>query len=337
MNRKFLLLSLLLCAHSAWALDPIGDKSGFSGFVNLGVGGGQVESNFFAKIADIDIDLGNETIDDLGAPEFKDVVMPAVALELGYTFANKKTRVFLGNDFADYLQFDRSTRFAIRHDFDRLGTIQLAYLNAAALATEVWSDPYLVGVERESTELEVSGARLTWDKIFGTKFELKVSAVERELDEENSGVSQPLTVAERQLLDRNGDAYRVELGYMMKVGDQNFLRPSVTYVDEDRDGRAMAQEGYALELTYVHTFAKGRRWVTTGSYGEFDGDEVNPLFGKKNDADRYFFATTLFLPGNFGLDKWTTNIGAVWGQQDADINFNKTNMWLINAGILRRF
>ena len=149
--------------------------------------------------------------------------------------------------------------------------------------------------------------------------------------------AQPLTPAERQLLDRNGDAYRVELGYAMKIDDQHFLRPSIRYVDDDRDGRAMAQEGYALELTYAYTFGKGKRWVSTGSYGEFDGDEQNPLFGKRNDADRYFFATTLFLPGLFGLDKWTTNIGAVFGKQDSDITFNQTNLWLVNAGILRRF
>jgi hypothetical protein len=337
MKHQILLTCAFLFASPAWALEPLGDKTGFSGFVNLGVGGGQVESNFFAKIADIDIDLGNDTIEDLGSPESKDVVMPAVALELGYTFANKKTRIFAGNDFADYLQFDRSTRLAIRHDFGGVGTVQLAYLSAAALATEVWSDPYLVGEERDSTELEVSGARLTWDRMFGTNFELKVSAVERDVDDEQSGLSQPLTPEERQLLDRNGDQYRIELGYLYLIGDRHALRPSVRYIDDDRDGAAMAQEGYAAELTYVYSSNKGMRWVTTGSYGEVDGDARNPIFNKRNDAERYFLASTLFLKGRFGLDKWTTNIGVVMGSSDSDITFNKTNMWLVNVGLLRRF
>lgn len=337
MKCRYSLLATLLFVGQAWALDPLGDRTGFSGFVNLGVGGGQVESNFFAKIADIGVDLGNDTIDNLGSPESKDVVMPAFALELGYTFSNKKTRILLGNDLADFLQFDRSTRFAIRHDFDRLGTLQLAYLRAAGLATEVWSDPYLVGVKRDSTDMEVSGARLTWDRMFGTAFELKVSATERDIDDERSGMSQPLTLDERQLLDRNGDLYRVELGYLMKLSDSQVLRPSVHYVDDDRDGRAMAQEGYAAEVTYIYRTKNNTRWVTTGSYGKFDGDAVNPLFNKKNDADRYFLASTLFVPGLFGLDNWISNIGVVWGSQDSDITFNETNMWLINAGFLRRF
>ena len=337
MNRKLVLLSLFLFAHQAGALEPMGNKTGLSGFVNLGVGAGQVESNFSAKISDIGVDLGNDTIDNLGSPESKDFVLPAFAFELGYTFANKKTRIFLGDDLADYLQFDRSTRIAIRHDFDRLGTIQLAYLNAPALGSEVWSDPYLVGVKRKSTDLEVDGVRITWDKIFGTNFELKISAAERELDKERSGASQPLTPEERQLLDRNGDTYGIELGYAMKLNDRHFLRPSIRYADDDRDGRAMAQDGYMLELTSVYSPNKGLRWINTGRYGKFDGDELNPLFDQRNDADRYFFGSTLFFPGRFGLGKWTANIGAVWVKRDSDITFNETNVWFINAGLLRRF
>jgi hypothetical protein len=194
-----------------------------------------------------------------------------------------------------------------------------------------------VGEKRESTELEVSGARLTWDRMFGSAFELKVSATEREVDDERSGESQPLTAAERQLLDRNGDVLRVELGYMMRLGEGQALRPSIRYTDDDRDGRAMAGEGIAAEVSYVYTSQKGTRWVSTGSYAKFEGDAVNPLFDKKNDSDRYFLASTLFVPGMFGLDKWMANIGVVWGNQDADITFNETKIWLINVGMLRRF
>jgi len=326
-----------LFVDQAWALESLGDKVGLSGFVNLGLGTGQIESNFFAKIADVGVNLGNGTINDLGSPESKDVVLPFFSGKLGYTFANKKTRIFLGNDLADYLQFDRSTVYAIRHDFAGVGTLQLAYLQAAGLATEVWSDPYLVGVKRQSTDLEVSGARLTWDRMFGTNFELKVTAAERDVNNEQSGVSQPLTAEERQLLDRNGDVLRVEMGYMFRLGPGHFLRPSFQYVDDDRDGRAMAQEGYTAELTYVYTTKSNVRWVSTGAYGRWDGDAVNPLFGKKNDADRYFLASTLFLPGRFGLGKWSANIGVVWAYRDADIAFNDTTMWLINAGLFRAF
>lgn len=338
MSRALLFLIALSLGAPAIALEPIGDKTGFGGFVNIGISGGEISSNFFASVADLDIDFGDDTIDDLGAPSAEQIVLPSFAFELGYTFKNKKTRVFLGNDFADYLQFDRSTRFAIRHDFDKLGTLQLAYLKAALLATETWSDPYLTGTPRDTSDLDVAGVRFTWDRMFGSSFELKISTVEREIDDEQSGVSLPLTSEERQLLDRNGDVTRIELGYFFISGNRkHIVRPSVRYVDRDIDGRAMAQEGAAAEVTYVFQAANTMRWVTTVSYGEFDGDAVNPVFNKKNDSDRFTFASTLFMPGTFGLDKWTANIGVVWGREDTDIAFNETEMWLISAGVLRRF
>lgn len=128
MQRALFFLTVLAVTSPAFALDPIRDKTGFGGFLNIGVSGGEMSSNFFVSVADVDIDLSDDTIDDLGAPSAEAVVLPVMAFELVYTFENKKTRVLLENDFADYLQFDRSTRFAIRHDFDSLGTVQLAYL-----------------------------------------------------------------------------------------------------------------------------------------------------------------------------------------------------------------
>lgn len=338
MKRIIAVFGILACATPALALDPLGDKSGWGGFLNIGVAGGEGESNFFARMSGLDIDLSDDTIDDLGPPGGKDFVMPALAGEFGYTFSNKKTRIFVGNDFADFLQFDRSTRFAIRHDFDRIGTLQLAYLSAPMIATEVWSDPYLTGTARDSTDLEVSGARLTWDRIFGTALELKISSTERDIDEERSGVSQPLTAEEQRLLDRNGDVFRVELGYLAKIGSSHFLRPSVTYIDRDLDGRAMAQEGVNLDLSYIYNPGRASwRWVTTASYGEHDGDEENPLFGEKHDSERIFFASTLFFPGDFGIKNWTFNIGVIYGDDDSDIDFNDINVWMLSAGVLRRW
>ena len=109
------------------------------------------------------------------------------AAEVGYTFSNGKTRFFLGNDFRDYVQFDRSTVFALRHDFEGIGTMQLAYLSTPIANTEVYADPYQTDAKRESTDFNEDGLRITWDRIFGTGFELKVSLTETDLDRERSG------------------------------------------------------------------------------------------------------------------------------------------------------
>ncbi len=55
-------------AMPALALEPMPKEPGFSGFVNLGAGTGSVESNFLARVAGIDVDLGDDTIQDFGSP-----------------------------------------------------------------------------------------------------------------------------------------------------------------------------------------------------------------------------------------------------------------------------
>jgi len=263
--------------------------------------------------------------------------MPVFGGELTYTFDNKKTRVLVGNDFRDYLQFDRSTRFAVGHDFEGTGIVQFAILNASGFATEVWADPYLVGVSRKSTDLDVNGVRLTWDRILGSRFELELSQSERDVDDERSGESLDLTDAERKLLDRNGDITRVELGYVKQLNQQHALRPSIHYIDRDLDGDAMAQNGVSLELTHVFGNGRGFRWLTTVAFASLDAEEVNPVFGARHDIDRLTIGSTLFFTGALGLKNWTTNVGIIWGEEDSDIDFLNTEIFMFSAAFLRRF
>lgn len=321
----------------AQALDPLPEESGFSGYVNLGVGTGSLESNFLARIAGIDIDLGDETINDFGSPDDQSITAPAINLNVGYTFDNRKTRIFLGNDLEDFLQFDRSTLLALRHDFDRVGSVQFAFLTSAFPGTEVWADPYLLNEKRKNTESRSTGGRITWDKIFGSNFEVKATARKREIDDEFSGNGLGLSQAERNLLDREGDINRLELGYWANFDNgTHVLRPSVAYIDRDLDGGAMAQDGYEMALSYAYV-TSSFRWVNNALYQSLDGDKVNPIFNKTNDEDVVALATQMFFPGLFGLEKWTPNLSLIWAEGDSDIDFNDTNGWMFNVSMFRRF
>lgn len=337
MKKTALALALSALAMPTLALDAMPTEKGFSGFVNLGAGGGAVESNFLARISGIDVDLSDDTIDSLDSPDDEDIFMPSASLSVGYTFSSLKTRVSIGNDMADFLQFDRGTLLAVRHDFDRIGNIQLGVMNSAGLATEVWADPYLTGEPRKDTEFSSSGGRITWDRIFGSQFELKATAREVEIDDEDSGASLGLSAAERKLLDREGDVTRVELGYMFDVGQgKHLIRPSVAYLDRDLDGDAMSQDGYEVGLTYAYS-TSDVRWVNNLSYTSLDGDKENPIFNEVNDADRYTATSQLFFPGLFGLEKWTPNVSIAWGESDSDIDFNDSSVWIFSAAMFRKF
>lgn len=326
-----------LAVTPALALEPIG-KPGWSGYVSIGVGFGGVKTNMLDSVSGFDVSLGKDRINDLGSPSTETLILPMFAAEAGYTFSNGKTRFFLGNDFRDYVQFDRSTVFALRHDFDSVGTLQLAYLSTPLANTEVYSDPYQTDIKREGTGFQEDGLRLTWDRILGTGFELKVSHTEADLDRERSGQALELSPEDQASLDRNGDILNAELGYLFKVGGRHFLRPSVVYVDRDLDGEAMATESILFEVSHVYSRPEsGLRLVTKAGYGQQDSDAINPIFQRKLEGDRYSLASSAYFAGAFGWKNWVPHMGFFYARADADIDFYESELWALNAGVFRRF
>ncbi|MAT92778.1 MAG: hypothetical protein CME59_09260 [Halioglobus sp.] len=201
----------------------------------------------------------------------------------------------------------------------------------------MWEDPYVLDARRKATERESTGGRFTWDRIFGSAFELKVQSRELELDEERSGQALGLSDAERDLLDREGDKMRVELGYLFELGDgRNLVRPSLTYIDNDLDGDAMAQDGYQVAVSWLHR-NDSFSWTNNLAYTTLEGDETNPIFGDVNDADTITFASQVFFRNLFGLEHWQPNIAVLYGDHDSDIDFNDGAGWMIAAGIGRTF
>jgi len=310
-------------------------EAGFSGFFNVGAAGGAVESNFLAEI--VGIDLGNDKVFNYDSPNETTIIIPTFNFNVGYTFANRKTRLSAGTAVESSIDFSTNTTIALRHDFDSLGSVELAGLLPSSLPVEVWKDPYLTGQKRSSTEKTSSGGRLTWDGIVGSNFELIASIRSIDIDDERSGQSLGLIASEQKLLDREGDVTRVELGYTFNCGGGDFkVRPSVAYIDRDLDGDAMAQDGYELGIQLLYN-AGNYVWLNRAAYQSLDGDEDNPIFHKANDADVYVLASEVRIPEPFGWDKWTTSVGVSWGENSADIDFNKSSVALFTARLGRSF
>ena len=335
MKKLALSLAISTLAMSASAMDPMPKETGFSGFLALGAAGGSVESNFLAQI--LSIDLSNEDIYSYDSPDQTDIIIPSFNYNLGYTFGNKKTRIYAGTAVEDSLDFSSNTVLAVRHDFDSLGNIELAGLAPGVAKTEVWENPYLLGQDRSSTERTTSGGRLTWDKIFGSGFEFIANARKVNIDDERSGQNLGLTSYEQGLLDREGDVSRYELGYTAMVSDGKLaVRPSVAYIDRDLDGKAMAQDGYELGISLVYD-AGDYTWLNRAVYQDLDGDQENPIFNKTNDAEVYVLASELRIPHPFGWDKWFTTVGFQWADNKADIDFNKSTVTMFSARVGRSF
>jgi len=339
--KKYLLLPLIAgVSLPSLALPPLGDP-GFDGLVNIGYAGGEIETNFLAEIDGPNIDLGSESIDSFGSPESESLSMPVANFDIGYVFSGRKTRISLANDFTDLIEFDRTTRLSVRHDFDSLGQMRLDLMSPAGLSTRVYADPYQLDVKRKSTDIETSGVQLVWDSMFGSGLGIELSGKKRKIDDEFSGnalvAAGELTPSEQKLLDREGDVYSVEVNYAYRVDQHHTVRPSVSYIDRDLDGKAMAQDGVAFSLKHTYD-SPNLVWLSQLSYTDLSGDKNNPIFGDKNGASGFAVSSMASFPHCIGfLGEWTPTVTVNWADLDSHVDFNDFSMWTVGASLLRRF
>jgi hypothetical protein len=339
--KKFLLLPLIAgVSLPSLALPPLG-QPGFDGLVNLGYAGGEIKTNFLAEIDGANIDLGSKSINSFGSPDNDSIAMPVVNFDVGYVFADHKTRLSLANDFSDLIEFDRTTRFSLRHDFDSVGEMRLDLMTPAGMATRVYADPYQVNVDRKTTDMKTSGVQLIWDEMFGSGFGVELAGKKRDINDEFSGnalvADGELSASDQKLLDRNGDIYTAEVNYNYKVDAHHTFVPAITYINRDLDGKAMAQDGVAFSVAHAYV-ADHLTWLSKISYTNLSGDKTNPIFDEKNGASGFAVASTVGFPGSIGfLGAWTPNISVNWTNLDSHVDFNDFSMWTVGASLSRRF
>ena len=94
-----------LVGSPALALDPIQSQSGFSGYVQPGLGFLSIKSNTVAKVLSFDLSEKRTSALD-NYPDAENTVLVTVPFKIAYTFAGSKTELFLGTDIGDMLSFD---------------------------------------------------------------------------------------------------------------------------------------------------------------------------------------------------------------------------------------
>lgn len=333
-----LALGCAFVASSSQAAVIIPTKGGFSGYVNLGIGGAEVESNMLSSIASGNIDIGDKILDNLNdSPDSNSAAIPTVNFELSYTFESTRTQLHLGNLMEDFLSFDTTTVAGVRQDVGKAGLIG-ASVQASSLDTQVWRDPYQTGTKRKDTDRTSKGGRLYWQQIMGSGLEIRLSTNEIDIDKERSGNSLDLSQAQRKLLDRNGDVNRVNMYYeFLSDDDRHIVTPGIGYVDRDLDGEAMANDGINASLNYIYTHNDRWRWVINATYADLDSKKSNPIYGEKDSANSYGLSATFFYTEPFGLKKWALNGTAGYFEQDHDIDFYDTSVGIVTIGMFRKF
>ena len=328
-----IIVALLFAPVSA--ATRVAGEPGLSGYLGLGVSSVRVESNLIAG------DTGEDQIDDLTrSPPANSNSSVSPDLSLTYTFDNLATEVFLGNSVEDFIRFDLTTAIGIRQQVSGVGIFEVAALSTPS-PTDIWSDPYLTGADRDETERTADGIRLEWGAILDSGLDLRLSLRDNELDDENSGdalvAANLLTLAEQQTLDRNGDINTLTILHRWRRDRGESTALAVNVVEHDLDGDAMSFDGYSLQLTDVRALGPKLRLVSNLFVGWFDHDARNPVFDKTNDKQLSAVAISLFYAEPFGAKGWLVNAIAAYAEEDNAINFYDTRVSFANVGLLYTF
>lgn len=331
--RNTTLLGLgLLVANSAYAdLGEIPKESGWSGFLLGGVSVINYESNFYSG------DDENRRLSGLGSADSSSAVAPLLNADIRYTFADTRTQVFLGNLIQDAIRFDFTQQLGIRQEMSDKGIVAGSVV-FNAMPTEQWSDPFAVGVDRQSTDIKSKGVRFAWDSIWGSNFNGSLTTRNIEVDEERSGqqYDKDNQTNYATKLDRNGKIHALDLSYKWQLAPGQMLEPAFIYRQADLDGSAQSYKSNGLQLTYG---MRASQWsfVSNAYLGQTKYDEANPIFGQNADSDEFALTGTFFWHRLFGIAPLSATFTAGYAKSDSDINFYDSESVMFNTGLLYNF
>ncbi|MBT8364313.1 MAG: DUF2860 domain-containing protein [Deltaproteobacteria bacterium] len=334
-----LIITMLLGTRAATALEPIPVESGFGGFIRPGAGYMRYKSNMIASF--LGFDLSDKKTDSLtDSPDSQSTAIVLVPFQLNYTFASTRSQLFIGTELRDLIRFDLSQQLGIKQEIGRFGLLQGGFL-FNGIPAKVWKDPYVVDRNRNDTSRRDTGARLVWDRIFGSNFQLQYTYRKIDVSSEKSGEFLGLSSSDRDRLDRNGDRHVGEVFYRFNFAKRHRLMPQFIYARDDLDGDAMANDTYDLQLTYAYL---GDPFVLTlnGLIGKADYDKRNPIYDKTRDDDRYGAQGTLFYknPWNwrlFGSNPMSFFVNAAYSRTDANIDFYDQEAILVSGGVFLKW
>ncbi len=343
MNTRHLRSSLLVgiavfAVPAAQAIEPIPTTPGWRGFVVLGAGYTDLKSNTVAG-NDL-IEIGKPVINSVSQrPPGDDTFHPVVTGEINYTFGGG-WQAFFGTSLEDAITLDGVTQLGARKDMGSAGRLQGGFL-FSGIPTQVWEDPYAEGVRRKETDRDSMGVRLQWDRVLGSPWELTFTYRDISIDSEHSGegVTSVTCDADCQaLLRRDGDQYSFDASYLFRLGEggRHLVRPLARYTINDREGDAISNDAYRLQVSYVF-LGQGYSVASNLAYASSRFDARNPIFGARTDTDGVVVDSTLFYRLPIEGGRWQAVGSVLWGQGDSDVRFHDSEIFMISVGAMYRF
>lgn len=137
---------------------------------------------------------------------------------------------------------------------------------------KAWKDPFLVGVDRDETNLNSFGLRFSYDNILNSKFSFQHRFIILDVNQDDIG--------ERyRELKRDGTRYETQVGYTFMLPKRMMLKPKLIYNHAVFNGNANSYSGYGAELGLIVP-RRAYFLMLSGKYTYQDYKAENPIFDK---------------------------------------------------------
>lgn len=329
---------LSVLASASANAKPLAQEGGWEFTISLNAG-------FVSGQSNLSTSDDNELVTDLESEaETSSSFIGFPFARIQYTTDDLKTQIFLGNSRDQISTSQFQYELGVIHQFENKSQLTVAYFPELPLFNETWEDPYLVGQTRIKTDDNAQGGRIELSRIAGGPITLKYAYARSKVDNDNSGESwsdngNQLSASQLQSLQRSSQYHRVAVETMFPVYlalPKVFLKPTLQYTTRIADGEAMSYDDYNFQLGLL-VFAGRHTSITTFNIGSTAYDQLNPIFGNKQDSTNMGIFSVYSYAHAFNVKPLTFSVIAGYNQKDSDITFHNENGLIVSTGLAYTF
>lgn len=294
---------------------------------------------YISTNSQLDTDNKNRQTDSLDeAGERVGKIRPFPLGLLRYTFADIRSQLYIGILPENVAEGQILFETGVRHDLTDGTSLRAAVLPISPIARETWEDPFVVGQDRDRTDIRSWGLKLVADNIAGSGFDLRGGLGRQQINNEKSGeflfsqVGSTLTADDLDDLDRDSYFYRLSAQYSIPVAPRVRLLPIVRYIRGDADGDANSFHALAPQLSLQYFGHQLQVALNASVKGEWY-DDTHPVFDKtRKDYNLSLFAI-LGYKDPFGWKNFRIDWFNGGFKQNSNINFYESTGFLTALGL----
>ena len=335
MTARPLILSVIcvcLTAGFAAAQEPMPRTSGFSGYI-------EILGAYISTNSQLNTDSDNKKTDSLDeSGERVGKIRPFPLGLVRYTFAEKRTQLFLGVLPENVAQGQFQVEAGARHVLANGTGLRASFIPLTPIAQKTWEDPFVVGQNRERTDIDFFGVKLAAENILGSGVTLKYGWARQTLDDEKSGTflsSQPdstLSPDDLDDLDRDGHFHRISAEYSFQIAPRMRLAPLLRYTRGNAEGDANSFHALTPQLSFLYFGTQLQASVNVSATTEWY-DSRHPVFDKTRREINPGLFVILGYKNPFGFKNFRIDWFNAYFKANSNIDFYDSSNFITAFGV----